>query len=631
VTEPPPTRLHPPVDEANDHLIGEDNAQITLVEYGSFSCPYCFAAHQIIANLRDRFGNRLRYVFRHRPITGNEHALQAAELAEFAFETTGDYWPIHEALMKRGAALRKEDLPAIADEVGLPARDGDKGMTGSAGAEADGRNQADQPAMQRARERVRRHRESAAASGALVSPTFFINGRRYEGAWDESTLAEAMLRSPGHRVQAAALDFARWAPSTGLLLLIMSLLAVALANSRWSGPFEALWLSPFGFFAGSVSFSLPLREWINDGLLTFFFLVVGLEIKREFTTGRLASRRAAILPIAAAVGGMLTPALLYLLIVPPGPFAHGWAIPTTTDTAFAIALIAVLGSRVPVALRIFLTAAVIVDDLVAIVVVAAFYSGSIDLGFLAGAALVAAGMTALNRGGVYRPLPYAVLGACLWALLHAAGVHATLAGVVVAIVTPTRAPANLAALMAQAETVLSGEMRTAQKKVLRHGPSEPTLRALDAIHDRIESPADKLLRTVEPWSSYLVLPLFALANAGVLFSLDVIEGHGRLMLAIATGLVVGKMLGILGGAALAVRLGIADKPDDYSWRQLAGAAALAGIGFTMSLYIAAKAFPEPSDFAAAKIAVFIASFLAACVGTALLGAGARPSFYRAGS
>ena len=172
--------------------------------------------------------------------------------------------------------------------------------------------------------------------------------------------------------------------------------------------------------------------------------------------------------------------------------------------------------------------------------------------------------------------------------------------------------------MAQADTVLAAEMRTAQKRVLRHGPSEPTLRALDAIHDRIESPADKLLRTVEPWASYLVLPLFAFANAGVVLSLGVVQDHQDLMLAIVIALVFGKTLGILGGAALAVRLDLADKPADYSWRQLAGAAALAGIGFTMSLYIAAKAFPAANDFAAAKIAVFIASFLAAVLGTALL-------------
>jgi len=595
-----PTRLQPLVSDSDDHVICE-GAPITLVEYGSFSCPYCFAAHEVLANLRDRFGSRLRYVFRHRPITGNEHALKAAELAEYAWETTGDYWPIHDVLMKRGPALRTTDLPAIAADFGLPAPEAEHAE-----------------AMRRAQETVQRHRESAGRSGALVSPTFFINGRRFEGAWDEATLTEALLSSPGHRMQSAALDFARWAPSTGLLLLLMSLLAVALANSPWGGDFEQLWHAPLGFLAGGVSFSLPLREWINDGLLTVFFLVVGLEIKREFTTGRLSSRRAAILPVAAAVGGMVLPAAIYLLIVPAGHLTAGWAIPTTTDTAFAIALIAVLGSRVPVALRIFLTAAVIVDDLVAIVIVALFYSGRIDLAYLAASALTMAAAMALNRSGIYRPLPYAVLGALLWVLLHASGLHATLAGVIVAIVTPTRPPANLGALLSQAEAVLSTEMRTAQKRVLRHGPSEPTLRALDAIHYRIESPADKLLRQIEPWSSYLVLPLFALANAGVAFSAAAVFGHERLMLAVVAGLVIGKALGILGGAALAVRLGVADKSADYNWRQLAGAAALAGIGFTMSLYIAAKAFPDPGEFAAAKIAVFIASFLAAVLGCALL-------------
>jgi Na+:H+ antiporter, NhaA family len=599
-----PSRLHPLVSERDDHVIG-DGAPITLVEYGSFSCPFCAAAHEIAARLRDRFGTRLRYVFRHRPITGNEHALEAAEFAEYAFETTGDYWSAHDALMKRGADLRSTDLPAIAAAAGLPMPEEE--------------NQA----LQRARETVQRHRESATRSGALVSPTFFINGRRYEGAWDEATLTEALLRSPGHRMQVAALDFARWAPSTGLLLLLMSLLAVALANSPAGPAFERLWLTDIGLVAGSMSFDLPLREWINDGLLTVFFLVVGLEIKREFTTGRLAGRRAASLPIAAAAGGMLLPALTFLLIVPDGHLRAGWAIPTTTDTAFAIALIAVLGDRVPVALRIFLTAAVIVDDLVAIAVVALFYSSHIDLGYVAGSLLVIGVLMALARGGIYRPLPYALAGTALWMLLHAAGLHPTLAGVIVAVATPTRPPANLAALMAQAETVLSAEMRSAQMKVLRHGPSEPTLRAFDAIHNRIQSPADKLLRTMEPWSSYFVLPIFALANAGVAFSMSTIVGHERLMLAIVAGLVLGKLLGILAGAALVVRVGLADKPIDFTWRQLAGAAALAGIGFTMSLYIAAKAFPEPAEFAAAKIAVFISSLLAAGVGTALLWA--RPS------
>lgn len=607
MTTPPATRLSPPVDRDSDHCLGEDDAQITLLEYGSFACPYCHAAHEIVANLRDRFGSRLRYVFRHRPITGNQHAVDAAVLAEFAFETTGEYWPAHDLLMKRGPTLVSSDLEGIAKELGVP---------------TDGEQY--RGAWERAMQTVARHRQGGVDSGALVSPTFFIDGRRYEGAWDESMLTEAMLRSPGHRVQSAALDFARWAPSTGSLLLLMTVLALILANSPWGEWMEVFWRTPVSIAAGASGFGLPLREWINDGLLTFFFLVVGLEIKREFTIGRLASRRSAALPIAAAVGGMLAPALIYLALVPAGPLAAGWAIPTTTDTAFAIALIAVLGSRVPVTLRVFLTAAVIVDDLVAIVVVAAFYAGSIDLAYLSAAVGTVVALMALNRGGVYRPLPYALLGVLLWALLHAAGVHATLAGVILALVTPTRPPANLAALMTQAEAVLSTELHAVQEKVLRHGPSEPTLRALDVIHDRVESPASKLLRSTEPWSSYVVLPLFAFANAGVLLALEVIEGREPLMLAIVAGLVVGKAGGILGGAALAVRLGIAIKPADYSWRQLAGAGALAGIGFTMSLYIAAKAFPDPGDFAAAKIAVFLASILAAAAGVALLWARRKP-------
>ena len=209
-------------------------------------------------------------------------------------------------------------------------------------------------------------------------------------------------------------------------------------------------------------------------------------------------------------------------------------------------------------------------------------------------------------------------GSLLWVCLHESGLHATLAGVILAVVTPTRPPANLRALMAQAEAVIRTETKRAGEAVMQHGPSEPALRALDAIHDRIESPASKLLRSMEPWSSYIVLPLFALANAGVVWSLDVFEGHGRLMLAIILGLVLGKPIGIFTAAWLAVRFGVAAKPDAYSWRQLSGAGALAGIGFTMSLFIAAQAFPNAEDYAAAKIAIFLASLVAGAAGVLIL-------------
>jgi len=304
--------------------------------------------------------------------------------------------------------------------------------------------------------------------------------------------------------------------------------------------------------------------------------------------------------------------------MPAGPLAAGWAVPTTTDTAFAIAVIALLGGRVPVELRIFLTAAVIVDDLVAVAILALFYSGGINLFFVSAAAAVTVTMVLLNRSGIYSPLPYGFLGIILWSCLHGAGLHPTLAGVIVAVVTPTRPPANLPALIAQAQTVIGYELRRTQERVLSHGPSESTLRALDAIHDRIESPAEKLLRSVEPWSSYCVLPLFALANSGLDWSAVALQGHERLVLAIVLGLVVGKPLGMVLGAALAVRLGIALKPEEYSWRQLSGAGALAGIGFTMSLYIAHKAFPGESDFSAAKVGIFLASLIAGGVGSALL-------------
>jgi Na+:H+ antiporter, NhaA family len=501
--------------------------------------------------------------------------------------------------MHLGAALLAEDLDAVARELGLPPLE------------------ARQDAWQRARAKVARDIEAARGSDARLSPTFFINGRRYEGPWDEASLAEAMLGSVARRVQAAALDFARWAPSTGVLLLLAAVLAILLANSPLGPVFEELWQTELALLAGAAGFSLPLRGWVNDGLLTLFFLVIGLEIKRELSVGRLASWRSAALPLGAAFGGMAAAALLYLAIAPAGQ-AAGWAIPTTTDTAFAVALIAVLGKRVPVELRIFLTAAVIVDDLAAIAIVALFYSTGLQAEFVLAAAATTAALAFLNRSGVYAPFPYVALGIVLWVCLERSGLHATLAGVIVAVLTPTRPPADLRALLAQAEAIFQYETRTRGEELLRHGPSERALRALDGIHDRIESPAAKLLRSLAPWSSYLVLPIFALANAGLAWSPGILEGNGALILAIVAGLMIGKPAGIFLAAAIAVRAGIAIKSAAYSWTQLLGAGALAGTGFTMSLYLAAKAFPDPATFGAAKLAIFLASLASGALGTFLL-------------
>jgi NhaA family Na+:H+ antiporter len=596
-----PIRLEPPVDPARDHSLGEESAEITLVEYGSYASAACQAVHEIVANLRDRFGERMRYVFRHLPISNRPIAREAAELAEFAAAQTSDFWTLHDALMKRGPSLFDKALEEIAKDFGLP----------PPGAMSE-------PARNAAREKVAEDVRSAERSGALISPTFFINGRRYEGPWDGNSLAEAMLGTLGHRLHSAALEFVRWGPSAGFLLLLMSVLAVVFANSALGPAFARLWQVPFGLQFNGSGIVLPLLDWINHGLLTVFFLVVGLEIKREFTVGHLSTFRSGALPVIGALGGIVVPIIIYLLLAPAGPLSAGWGVPIATDTAFAVALMVLLRERVPVELRVFFTAAVIIDDLVAIAIIALFYTESLSVSYLMASGALIILLLALNRAGIYKPLPYTVVGAALWFCLHESGVHATLAGVLLAVVTPTRPPPNFRALMAQADAILQVETRRAKERVMRHGLSGPALRALDYIYVRIESPADKLLRSLEPWSSYAVLPLFALANAGVLLSLGVFKTHVWLMLAIILGLVVGKPLGIFWGSWLAVRFRVAVKPAEYSWRQVLGAGALGGLGFTMSLFIAGEAFPNPADFAAAKIAIFIASLLAALIGAFIL-------------
>ena len=593
-------RIDRPVDPKRDHIVGSDRAEITLVEYGSYDCPHCRAANARISEVRSQLGERLRYVFRHRPLSGSELARRAADLVEQA-ETADQFWSAHVSLMTRSRTLTDDDLRSVAEDLALAQR------PAAEAAEVESA----------ARQRVDDDIASSYASGVRYTPTFFINGERYDGPWDEASFTDAMLGSLGHRTRVAALRFASWAPSTGVMLLLAALLAVVLTNSAFGPAFDDFWHTEFGLSLGDAEFRMSLLHWVNDALLTVFFLVVGLEIKREFTVGHLATRRSAALPIAAALGGMVVPALIYVLLVPEGPWQIGWGVPMATDTAFAVALIALMGSRVPVELRIFLTAAAIVDDIGAIVVVAIFYSDALNVSALAGALAAFAALVLLNRSGVYRVTPFALVGIVLWACVHAGGLHSTLAGVLLAALIPTRPPPDYRALVAQADAILSSEASHGGEH-FRHGPSEPALRELDAIHDRLESPADRLLRNVAPLSSYLVLPIFALANAGVVIAAEVIGGHGMLMAAIVCGLTIGKPVGFVLASWLAVKLNVAEKPAAYSWRQLIGAGALAGIGFTMSLFIAGQAFPMPQDFAAAKIAVFAASVLSAIIGVAVL-------------
>ena len=589
-------RLDPPVDAEKEHILGASDAPVELVEYGSYACPHCRAAHDRIVELRDQLGDRLAHVFRHRPLPGNELAVRAAELAERAAEI-GKFWKAHVALMTRSEDLREEDLDAISDELGLPPR-----------SSAAGR---------RAARRVRKDTRSAEGSGVLFTPTFFINGRRYDGPWDDASFADALLGSLGYRVRVTALDFMNWRPSSGILLLAATLLAVLLSNTALAPSFAAFWQREFGLTWEGGGLTLPIIRWVNDGLLTIFFLVVGLEIKREFTVGHLAKPRLAAMPVAASIGGMVVPAAIYLLLIPSGPWTRGWGIPIGTDTAFAVALIAAMGQRVPIELRIFLTAAAIVDDLGAILIIALFYSQGLHFESLGAAALIVGILAGLNRAAVYRVTPYALLGLALWFFIHEGGVHATLAGVILALFIPTRPPPNYQALITQADAIVANETQRGPEE-MRHVLSTGALRAIDSIFDRMESPAGRLLRHVEIRSSYLVLPIFAFANAGVTFVPGLLEGRGGLVVAIIAGLIVGKPVGLLAASYAAVKAGLATKPDAYSWSQVLGAGCLAGIGFTMSLFIASQSFEAPADYDAAKVAIFVASLVSAVVGGGVL-------------
>ena len=593
------TRLKQPVNAKQDHVLGNPEAPITLVEYGSYFSNPSHVAHEVIINIRDRFGDQLRYVYRHLPLPGHEGAKKAAILAEYAAATNQNFWAVHEKLIDCSSD-GDVDIEKVAKDFNLFMPD-----------------DVNDPALATARRYVEDDIQGGRKSGALLAPTFYINNRMYEGPWDENSLSEALQGSTGYRVKTAALDFVRWGPSAGIALLVMVIVALVWANwEPYGTQFLDFWQKPFGFRAGAFSFDLPLIRWINDGLLSIFFLVVGLEVKREFTVGRLTKPRAAGLPLIGSIGGVVIPALIYLLIVPFGHLSIGWGTTISTDTAFAIAIIAFLGNRVPIELRVFLTVCAIIDDLVSILVVAVFYTDEISVPFLVAAGVVTVILMLLNRWRFYRLIPYVVLGLLLWFFLHEGGIHATLAGVILALCIPTRPPANFKSLNAQAQRVFKAE--TYFGATQDRGLSKHSIEMLNTIHDRLESPASRVLHGIEPWSSYFVLPIFALANSGVIITSDVFTTDLQLMMAIFFGLVVGKPAGIFLFSWLAVRLNIADKPASYNWRQLFGAGALAGIGFTMSLFIASEAFPVPTDFAAAKIAIFIASIVAGVSGTLIL-------------
>ncbi len=594
-------RLSLPVDADRDHILGPADAPVMLLEYGDYQCPYCRRAHDGIRRLRDeRLGDRLGYVFRHFPNTrAHPQAWLAAEAAEAA-AAQGRFWDMHDYLFAHQDALDRDGLVQAARELGLDAE--------RFARELDEHIHA---------ERVEEDFASARRSDAHSTPTFYVNGRRYDGAWDEESVLEAVNEPLGLKVRLLAEEFAGLSASAGLMMLIGAVLALVWANSPWGESYAALWETELAISIGEFALPLSLHAWINDGLIVVFFFVVGLEIKRELTAGELTEPRRAALPIAAAIGGMLGPALIYLLFNAGGPGSAGWGVPMATDTAFALGLLAMLGPRVPLPLRIFVAVLAIADDVGAILVLGLFYTEDIAMTGIAAAAVLFGVAMALNKARVYRPMPYALVGLALWLAVFHSGVHPTLAGVLLAAAIPTRGPPNTSGLLGQSMAAFHN-LETPPHGERSESRYQSTVRTLETVVDRLLSPAQRLERNLQPWSSYLILPLFALANAGIVLTEEALNLLQPLSLGVILGLVLGKPLGIALGAWLAVRAGLADAPAEFSWRQMIGAGSLCGIGFTMSIFIADAAFNDPAMLSLAKLSVMMASILAGVIGWVVL-------------
>lgn len=404
--------------------------------------------------------------------------------------------------------------------------------------------------------------------------------------------------------------------ASGVVLLACTIAALALSNSSAADAFLGFWSTPIGIEFGTQSVSHSLQHWVNDGLMAIFFFVIGLEVKRELVHGELRELRRAALPIAAALGGMVVPAGLYLAFVNEGPSARGWGIPMATDIAFVVGCMAVLGRRIPSGLRVLLLTLAVADDIGAILVIAIGYTEQIHFGPLAVGAAGIVAISVLSRLGVRSFLVYVLLGVVVWVGFYASGVHATIAGVILGLQTPAKTylgGAHFADVLERARDVF----RAGEWDTIGHRASN--VRALQQAARETISPLEYLESLLHPWVGFVIMPLFALANAGVVVTASGFSDP--VALAVGVGLLVGKPLGIVLFSFIAVRAGIAALPTGVGWRHMIGAGFLAGIGFTMALFIAGLAIAGPS-LDAAKVGILAGSAVAATIGMSLL---ARPA------
>jgi NhaA family Na+:H+ antiporter len=562
-----------------------------------------------MARLRQALGDRIVFSFRHFP---NERAHPGAEHVARASEAAGHqgrFWEMYDWIYGREPPITDDDMIEFARSLEL---DVDR-FVAEMKADATGEHVAEDLAEGR-------------RNGVTGTPTLFVDGVRYDGAWDFFSMLEALEQPFATRVHRSARVFASLPTSGGIVLLVAATLALLLANSPLEHLYHRFVESSFGIGPPGGTLWLTVGDWFSEGLLAIFFLLVGLEIRREVTAGALSDRRAAALPVIAAFGGMLAPAGIYLAFN-RGPTSSGWSIPTATDIAFSLGILAVLGGRIPIGLRVFVAAFAVVDDILSVLTLAIFYPRSFTPVWLLPAAVSIALLYGLNRARVYRSWPYVLVTVFLWIALHAAGVHAALAGVLLAAFVPTQPAPDVGPLLAQAVTALA-ELEHAESELRKEGDGERlqelpiwdwASRNLSAASDRLLSPADRMERAVAPWSAYVALPLFAFSATGVPLALDLSSGDAKRVFAgVILGLVVGKPLGVLVSSGIAVKLGVGAAPEDVTLRHFVGAACLCGVADTVALLLVDRAFTFEGAAGIAKIAVLIGSALAALLGTVIL-------------
>ena len=412
-----------------------------------------------------------------------------------------------------------------------------------------------------------------------------------------------------------ALRFMQVEAAGGAVMLIAAIVALLWANSPWKAGYETLWETPLNIALGDLAhIDLSLRDWVNDGLMAIFFLVVGLEIKRELVAGELRDPRAAALPAIAALGGMAVPALIYTAFNAGHPGSGGWGIPMATDIAFAAGVVSLLGRRVPTGAKLFLLTLAIVDDLGAIVVIAIFYASDLSFGWLAIAIAAVAAAAWLRALHVRSLVPFVLLGASCWFALYESGVHPTIAGVAFGLLCPAwsfhdpaRFPGRARRIIARMESTFED----GKLEITEHEHNVSDLRELVRLGQETESPLDRVVDKLNLWVGFGVIPLFALANAGV-----EVGGAGvdRVALGVAVGLVVGKTIGVFSATWLACKTGVGRLPAFTTWRHVFGLAICAGIGFTVALFVTGLSFEDAHLTDQAKVGILVGSFVAGIAG-----------------